>query len=685
MIVAILQARTSSTRLPGKVLKPILGLPLLLQQINRIKRANKIDQLVVATSTDASDDTLAALCQEHDIACFRGSLSDVLSRFFHAAKAHHATQIVRLTGDCPLLDPAIVDEVIDYHLTGQFDYTNNTKIPSFPDGLDVEIMTMAALEKTFHDAKLPSEREHVTPFIYNQPALFKLGLVQYHANLSHLRWTVDNAEDFELVQGLYQALYPTNPHFNMDDVLNYLEQHPYLKTINSHHKRNAGMQNSLCEDEKVIKKQTLNHRYQRSQQLLQEALTVIPLGAQTFSKSITQFPIGISPHFLVRGNGCHVWDVDDNEYIDFINGLAAINLGYHDPDVDAAVMQQLQSGVSFSLSHPLELAVAKKIVEMVPCAEMVRFGKNGSDVTAGAIRLARAWTGREHVAVCGYHGWQDWYIGSTARNLGVPKATQASTHVFSYNNLDSLQTILNTYSNQVAAVILEPMNTTYPQKNFLEEVKRLTHEAGAVLIFDEVVTGFRFANGGAQALFGVTPDLAAFGKGIANGYPLAALAGKKELMKLMEDIFFSFTFGGETLSLAAALATLTKLETQSVISHINQLGQFLLDEVKKLIDKHQVHHLFDIVGHPAWTFLLIKDVTPYTQLEIKTLWMQEILARGILSNGTHNLTYAHKIEDIKQLLAVYDEVFPLIKEAVHHHTLFDALQAKPLQNLFKVR
>ena len=306
-------------------------------------------------------------------------------------------------------------------------------------------------------------------------------------------------------------------------------------------------------------------RYKSSRQMLERALKTIPLGSQTFSKSKTAYPEGVSPHFIKRGDGSHVWDVDGNEYIDFVNGLASITLGYNDPDVTEAVKAQLEEGTIFSLPHEIEIKVAEKIIEMVPCAEMVRFGKNGSDATAGTIRLTRAYTKRDHVAVCGYHGWQDWYIGSTSRNLGVPSSVRDLTHSFTYNDLDSIEQLFKKYSDQVAAVIIEPMNSTEPNNGFLEGVKGLTQKNGALLIFDETITGFRYANGGAQEYFGVIPDLAIFGKGMANGYPVSVVTGRAEIMKLMEEVFFSFTFGGETLSLAAALTTMTKLQQEPVV------------------------------------------------------------------------------------------------------------------------
>ncbi len=426
-------------------------------------------------------------------------------------------------------------------------------------------------------------------------------------------------------------------------------------------------------------------RYRRSAELLERALRVIPLGSQTFSKSKTQYPEGVSPFFMARAKGSSTWDVDGNEYIDFVNGLAAITLGYNDPDVDAAVSEQLQKGVIFSLPDRLEVEVAEKMVEMVPCAEMVRFGKNGSDATSGAIRLARAYTGRDRVAVCGYHGWQDWFIGSTPRHRGVPATVRELTHTFSYNDAGSLRQVLERFPGNFAAVILEPMNIVEPKAGFLQAVKMLAQEHGALLVFDETITGFRFANGGAQEFFGVMPDLATFGKGLANGYPLSAVVGSEKVMRLMEEIFFSFTFGGELLSLAASSATLDKLREQPVVQTLRERGQQLLDGVRGLISEHQIEGIIEISGNPVWTFLKVKGAGEYTEWQLKTLLLQELFARGILMIGSHNLSYAHSREDIEQLLAVYGEVFPLVRTAVRERQVEKLLKTRPLEPLFKVR
>jgi|LWDU01.1.fsa_nt_gi glutamate-1-semialdehyde 2,1-aminomutase len=428
-----------------------------------------------------------------------------------------------------------------------------------------------------------------------------------------------------------------------------------------------------------------NNSYNESSILLDRALEIIPLGSQTFSKSYIQYPRGISPHFIDRGQGCYVWDVDGNKYIDFVNGLASVLLGYNDKEVTVAVQKQIENGVTFSLPHKLEVIVAESLVNMIPCAEMVRFGKNGTDATSAAIRLARAYTGRDHVAVCGYHGWQDWYIGTTTMNAGVPQAVRELSHAFKYNNISSLKSIFDDYPNQIAAVIMEPMNFQWPKDGFLEKVYDIASNNGALLIFDETITGGRFSRGGAQEFFNVIPDLATFGKGIANGFPLSAVVGKKKIMKHMEKVFFSGTFGGETSSLAAANIVLNRINNTDLVNSMSEKGKNLFDRIKALIHSHHVEHIFEITGHPTWTFLNIMDTETATLWQIKTLLIQEMFARGILFIGTHNLSESHTEKEFKVLLNVYDEVFPIIRDAVEKGIVDNSIKSEVLRPLFKVR
>jgi glutamate-1-semialdehyde 2,1-aminomutase len=418
---------------------------------------------------------------------------------------------------------------------------------------------------------------------------------------------------------------------------------------------------------------------------LRRAELTIPLGTQTFSKSKTQYPVGVSPLFVTKARGAHIWDIDGNKYIDLVNSLAAVTLGYGDDQIAKAVKNQLKKGVTLSLPTKLEAEVSELITNLVPSAEMVRFSKNGTDATSAAIRLARSYTGREHIIVCGYHGWQDWFIGSTSRNKGVPKAISDLTHTFEYNNIDSLKLILDTLENKVAAVILEPMNTTYPTKEFLPSVKELTHKAGAVLIFDEVITGFRFSKGGAQELFGVTPDLSTFGKGIANGFPLSALVGKREIMLEMEKVFLSGTFGGELLSLAAAKIVLQRHFKEDICGDLENKGARLADLTSKAISENGLQDVVSLSGHPSWKFINWQPTMNYSVDEIKTYFLQEIFQEGILVLNSHNVTTAHNKKIVTRVSEAYNKVFGNVREVLDKNILREQLKASALVPLFKVR
>ena len=426
-------------------------------------------------------------------------------------------------------------------------------------------------------------------------------------------------------------------------------------------------------------------RYQNSIDFLQRAEATIPLGSQTFSKSRTQYPVGVSPLFIDRAKGSYVWDLDGNRYIDLVNSLAAITLGYNNKYVNRAVSRQLKKGTLFSLPGVLETEVAEQIVELVPSAEMVRFAKNGTDATSAAIRLARAYTGRDHVIFCGYHGWQDWFVGATTKNKGVPQAVSMLTHKFNYNDLESLTNLFSAFPNQIAAVILEPMNSTYPKQGFLEGVRELTQKNGSILIFDEVVTGFRFDIGGAQKLFDVTPDLTALGKGMANGHPLSAVVGKREIMNEMENIFFSGTFGGELLSLASAKATIELYKKIDVCAELNFIGSTLATGLKQIVTELEMESVLEISGHPTWLFLLWKSAYGQPVENIKAFFLQEMFKSGVLILSTHNVSLSLKEKDVDKVLIAYEATLSKLKHSLLSGTLAMDLKCKPLQNLFSIR
>ena len=425
--------------------------------------------------------------------------------------------------------------------------------------------------------------------------------------------------------------------------------------------------------------------YQNSMDFLDLAEKIIPLGSQTFSKSRTQYPVGVSPLFIDRGEGSKVWDIDGNQYVDFANSLLAVSIGYNNASVNAAVIKQLKKGVSFSLPSKLEYEVASLLVDMVPCAEMVRFGKNGSDATSAAIRLARAYTQRDYVAVCGYHGWHDWYIGTTTKNLGVPAATSGLSFSFPYNDIDALERLLINHKDKFAAIIMEPINSVYPLPGYLEAVRELSTKHKVVLIFDEICTGARLSPGGAQELFGVTPDLCVMGKGLANGHPLSAVMGKREIMELCSEIFFSGTFGGENISLAAAKEVLTLVKTGDVTKKLEQTGSLIMEGVKDIVVDNSLDEIFSFSGHPSWSFINISREAINDVMLLKTLFLQEMFKRGILVLSTHNISFAHSSSDVYQLLAAYSETMDVIKDSIKKDNVRDSLECEPLKLLFKVR
>jgi len=426
-------------------------------------------------------------------------------------------------------------------------------------------------------------------------------------------------------------------------------------------------------------------RYKESEEWLRRAESSIPLGSQTFSKSRTQYPVGISPLYALKSKGAHIWDIDENKYIDYVSALACVTLGYGDRGIERAIKKQLSNGISMSLPGKLESTVAEKLIGMIPSAEKVRFGKNGTDATSAAIRLARAYTGKDHVLVCGYHGWQDWYIASTTRDKGIPKSTGALTHKFNYNDIESLKKLEMKYENKVAAVIIEPMNVSWPEDSFLQDIRDFCTQKGIVLVFDETITGFRFANGGAQELFDVIPDLSTFGKGMANGMPISAIVGKAEIMDEMENIFFSGTFGGELLSLAATNEVLNRYSKENIPGKLQEAGHDIMMRLSSLIEELGLSNAVSLSGHPSWSFISWRDTAGVSADALKTYFAQLMYANGLLILGTHNITLAHNLKIRNSTLDIYRLVLSDIADSLAEGNLLQKLKVEPLSPLFKVR
>ena len=417
----------------------------------------------------------------------------------------------------------------------------------------------------------------------------------------------------------------------------------------------------------------------KSDEYYNRALNLIPCVTQTLAKGPGQNVKGVAPKYLKKGKGSHVWDVDGNEYIDFLMGIGPISLGYCYPAVDNAIKKQLQSGITFSLMHPLEVKVAEMINKIVPNAENIRYSKTGADITSAAVRLARAYTGREKVLCCGYHGWHDWYISVTDRNKGIPESVQDLTYTFNYNDIQSVE---DSIDQDTACVILEPFVFEEPKNNFLQKLRDVCTKNGTLLIFDEMWTGFRVALGGAQAYFNVDADLACFSKAVANGMPIGILTGRREIMKLLEkDVFFFTTFGGEALSLAAAKATMEVLRKNNVPKYLATIGGKIKNGLNKIITDLGMDYL-KCIGFECRTIVTFNS-SAGNPLEMKSLVQQELIKRGILWGGFHNLSFSHSKEDVKYLINAYKEVLPILKTAVDEKNILKYLHGEVVEPVFR--
>jgi glutamate-1-semialdehyde 2,1-aminomutase/spore coat polysaccharide biosynthesis protein SpsF len=316
---------------------------------------------------------------------------------------------------------------------------------------------------------------------------------------------------------------------------------------------------------------------------------------------------------------------------------------------------------------------------------MVRFGKNGSDATSGAIRAARAFTRRDRVACCGYHGWQDWYIGSTTRNAGVPQAVRDLTHPFAYNDLGSLEKVLGAHSGEFAAVILEPVNFFEPQPGFLEGVKELAHRHGALLIFDEICSGWHFGLGGAQKKYGVIPDLACFGKAMGNGYPISCVVGRCDVMQVFEEIFFSFTFAGEVASMAAAMKVIDILETTDALSRMEYFGKLLQDGFNTFAKEAGLAGRLECLGQPRWSLMKFRDAGGNDSAVARSLFLQEVCKRGVLSLGTHDMCAAHDRPAVEHTLRAYAAAIKTLAQWLQDAKPERFLEGALIQPVFRAR
>lgn len=638
--LAVVQARMGSSRLPGKVMKVLGSKRAIGWAVSAAMRAPGIDYVVVATSTNPENDVLEDWCHKNGISCFRGSEDDVLDRYCQLIHQYNPHTIVRLTADCPLLDSKVIGEAIALHQATGDVYTSNQWPPVWPDGLDVEVVEADAILEAGKEATDKIDRETVTQYIMrNQSRWPASSLACPLPGLHKERWVLDSPEDFQLLKLIIEAFDDTwEPNYL--DIWHLLNNNPSWRSINTQWTRNQRFFEGLSTQELSPKS------YVGNQIQLKRAKRAIPNASQTFSKSCLQYPSTEHPLFASHGNGAYIFDIDGNRYIDLVGSLLPNILGYNDPDVDWAIRNQLDKGISPSLATELETQLAEKLIRLIPCAEMVRFGKNGSDATSGAIRLARAFTGLDHIGIIepeGYHGWHDWAVANTSRDAGVPGIVKSLTRRLK-PEIEHLKESL--CRHRYAAIIIDPENHDF---SFLIALKTLCRQTGAILIFDEIRTGFRYSLGGYQEYSGVIPDLACFGKSMANGMPISALVGAKHLMddlSYKDGVFWSGTFFGEALSLAAAIATIDKIQRYNVIDELWNIGSSIKPFIEEALGKAGTNDI-TLGGLPPRLTLTFCDENTSNK------FMKTMAEEGILIINSNNVCYAMGTNEIERIQTAY--------------------------------
>jgi glutamate-1-semialdehyde 2,1-aminomutase len=669
--LAIVQARMGSTRLPDKVMRPINGVPMIELLLGRLARATRVDRIMLATSVDPRNEPLVAHVRALGFDVFQGSEHDVLDRFYQAALTSHPDTVVRVTGDCPLIDPELVDRLIDMRQSSGVDYQANVIPPTYPDGLDVEVFTFEALERSAREATTERDREHVTLFI-RESGRFTTANLAHESDCSHERWTVDEAADLDVIGHVFSHFHPRTD-FSWRDVLALSHSHPDLFHANQNLTRNEGTNLGA------------------GQKLWKRAKRVIPGGNMLLSKRAEMFLPDQWPAYFSKAKGCRVWDLDGREYIDMsIMGIGTNTLGYGHPEVDEAVRQTVTAGNMSTLNCPEEVYLAEKLVELHPWAAMVRLARSGGEANAIAIRIARAASGKDTVAVCGYHGWHDWYLSANLgddRNLaghllpgleprGVPQNLRGTVVPFSYNNFAELEALAD--AHDLGVIKMEVVRNQGPQDDFLHKVRRLATERGIVLIFDECTSGFRQSYGGLHALYGVEPDMAMFGKALGNGYAITATIGRREVMEAAQSTFISSTFWTERIGPSAALATLDVMARIKSWEQITQTGRDITAAWKALAARHGLP--LTTSGLPALTSFSFDS--PHA-LAYKTLITQEMLAKGYLATTAVYVCIDHTPEVVAPYLDALDSVFAVIKECEEGRDVMSLLKGPVCHAGFK--
>jgi len=666
-IIIMIQARMKSSRLPGKVaLKlgekhTVLGLC-----ITRALRSKLANSVVILTTTDLQDDQIVIEAKNYGVNYFRGSEKNVLSRYFEAAKAFNADVIVRVTSDCPFIDPDLIDDAISKLLDEKSEYYCNQEPFVFPDGMDVDVFTKDVLTRAYSNANSQYDQEHVTPYI--KRIAKKASPENFEHNFSSFRLTIDEPEDLLLARTIYSLA--SNPELiSWREILTLLNENPKLERVNSHIKSNEGA--LMNTGSKIYKR----------------AKRVIPGGNMLLSKRPEMFLQEGWPSYYSRAKGCEIWDLDDISYLDMsIMGIGTNILGYAYGPVDEAVKNCVDSSNMSTFNCPEEVYLAEKLIQMHPWAESAKFARTGGEINSIAVRIARAASGRNEVAICGYHGWHDWYLSANLSGtskldehllpglspIGVPNELTGLTHALRYNSFEDLE-ILEQNKN-VGVLMMEVMRSVEPEPGYLEAVRAKCSKNNIVLIFDECTSGFRETYGGLHLKFGVMPDMATFGKALGNGFAITALIGRESVMSSAKQTFISSTFWSERIGYVAALTTLKEMLEVESWKKISSIGAEMRDIWRSAFESAGLS--VSISGIPALSSHSIIGAQGNT---IKTLITQEMLKRKILASNIFYPSIAHSSSHLERYESNLRDVLKAIGKSSNLENLLDA---KPAQTGF---
>jgi len=660
-IICIIQARSSSSRLPNKVLLQINKNSVLDIVIKRLKKSKKINQIIVSTTKNKLDNKIVGIAKKNNVDYYRGESNNVLKRFYSTAKKFKGDTIIRVNADCPIIDPRVLDLMIDYYKKNNFDFISNAINPTFPDGLDVAIFSYKILKKANLSAKSKYDKENVTSIMKSNNLLTSL-YYSNKKNLSNFRLCLDEFKDYEVIKFIFNK--KKDIFFKWQDAVKILKQNKEIYELNSGIQRNEGA---------YIDKQ---------KKLWIRSKNIIPGGNMMLTKRPDNILKSNWPAYFTKAKGCFIWDLDGKKYVDICYmGVGTNMLGYSNNRVDSKVKKVIDKGTCSTLNSREDLDLAKKIIDIHPWFDAVRFGRGGADTNSIAIRLARSFTKKNKIAICGYHGWHDWYLSANYksksldnflfRNVaiqGVPTDQKNQSFVFEFNNLNSFYKLMK--NNKFCAVIMEVERNIKPNIKFLKMIRNYCTKNNIVLIFDECSSGFREVLGGIHKKYKVYPDLAMFSKSIGNGYPITVLAGKSRILNESYNTFISSTYWSERVGPTAALASINEMERIKSWKLITQKGKYIKNKIFNLSKKYKIN----LKLNDSISIINFKIFGKYDHVVYKNFISQEMLKKNFICNDTIYISVAHTKKIINKYLKELETIFKKISVYEKNEELFVKLE-----------